>query len=134
MRGWLLGLRPRLLAALLLTSAVTLGVAALALLSPLEQRLRADGESTVLTALGAVRPELAEIPIEAGHLNEAETRKVALVLRRRSQATLTILNEPARHRLRQLQPHPGRARLLPPGAPRAARRHERRSAKCGTTS
>ena len=35
MRGWLLGLRPRLLAALLLTSAVTLGVAALALLSPL---------------------------------------------------------------------------------------------------
>ncbi len=93
MRGWLLGLRPRLLAALLLTSAVTLGVAALALLSPLEQRLRADGESTVLTALGAVRPELAEIPIEAGHLNEAETRKVALVLRRRSQATLTILND-----------------------------------------
>lgn len=93
MRGWLLGLRPRLLAALLLTSAVTLAVAALALLSPLEQRLRADGESTVVTALGAVRPELAEIPIEAGRLSQAETLKVALVLRRRSQATLTILDD-----------------------------------------
>ena len=45
-----MGLRPRLLAALLLTSAVTLAVAALALLSPLEQRLRQDGESTVVTA------------------------------------------------------------------------------------
>jgi signal transduction histidine kinase len=94
MRGWLLGLRPRLLAALLLTSAVTLAVAALALLSPLEQRLRTDGESTVLTALGAVRPELDEITIEpaTGRLDEAEMRQAALLLRRRSQATLTILD------------------------------------------
>ena len=99
MRAWLLGLRPRLLglrprllAALLLSSAVTLAVAALALLSPLEQRLRADGESTVLTALGAVRPELAEIPIEGGRLSQAETRRAAFVLRRRSQAGLTILD------------------------------------------
>ncbi len=94
MGAWLLGLRPRLLAALLLTSAVTLGVAALALLSPLEQRLRADGESTVLTALGTARPELAEIAVEpaTGRLNESEARQAALVLRRRSQATLTILN------------------------------------------
>jgi signal transduction histidine kinase len=91
---WLLGLRPRLLAALLLTSAVTLAVAALALLSPLEQRLRTDGESTVLTALGSVRPELAEIDVDpaTGRLNEAEVRKAALVLRRRSQATLAILD------------------------------------------
>ncbi len=94
MQGWLLGLRPRLLAALLLTSAVTLAVAALALLSPLEQRLRSDGESTVLTALGAARPELDEIAIEpaTGRLKEAEVREAALLLRRRSQATLTILD------------------------------------------
>jgi signal transduction histidine kinase len=93
-RPQLLGLRPRLLAALLLTSAVTLAVAALALLSPLEQRLRTDGESTVLTALGAVRPELAEIPLEpaTGRLNEVDVRDSALLLRRRSQATLTILD------------------------------------------
>jgi hypothetical protein len=43
----LTGLRPRLLAAMLLVSAVTLAVAALALLSPLEQRLREDGLRTV---------------------------------------------------------------------------------------
>jgi signal transduction histidine kinase len=94
MSAWLLGLRPRLLAALLLTSAVTLAVAALALLSPLEQRLRSDGESTVLTALGAARPELAQITAEpaTGRLNEQDVRESALLLRRRSQATLTILD------------------------------------------
>jgi hypothetical protein len=91
---WQLGLRPRLLAALLLTSAVTLAVAALALLSPLEQRLRTDGEQTVLTALGSARPELDEITFEpaTGRLNEAEVRQSAQSLRRRSQATLTILD------------------------------------------
>ncbi len=57
----MIGLRPRLLAALLLTSAVTLAVAALALLSPLEQRLRQDGEATVVTAIDAARPEFTEI-------------------------------------------------------------------------
>ncbi|MBA3862016.1 MAG: hypothetical protein H0X56_08615, partial [Solirubrobacterales bacterium] len=36
------GLRPRLVLALVLTAAVTLGVAALALLSPLQDRLRAQ--------------------------------------------------------------------------------------------
>jgi signal transduction histidine kinase len=94
LRPWLFGLRPRLLAALLLTSAVTLAVAALALLSPLEQRLRTDGESTVLTALGAARPELNEITLEpaTGRLNEQDVREIELLLRRRSQATMTILD------------------------------------------
>jgi signal transduction histidine kinase len=93
-RPWLLGLRPRLLAALLLTSAVTLAVAALALLSPLEQRLRSDGESTVLTALGAARPELAEIAYEpaTGSLNEQDMRESAVLLRHRSQAGMAILD------------------------------------------
>lgn len=56
----LTGLRPRLLAALLLTSAVTLGVAALALLSPLEARLRADSMRTVRAAIAATRQAFAE--------------------------------------------------------------------------
>ncbi len=47
------GLRPRLLAAFVATSALTLGFAAIALLSPLKDRLRADGTSTVLAAVGA---------------------------------------------------------------------------------
>jgi hypothetical protein len=36
------GLRPRLLAAFVLTAAVTLGAAAIALLAPLQSRLRSD--------------------------------------------------------------------------------------------
>ncbi len=91
---WLLGLRPRLLAALLLTSAVTLAVAALALLSPLEQRLREDGEATVKTVLGASRPEFAEIVIDpsTGQLDTQELRKAVSVLRRRSDATVAVLD------------------------------------------
>jgi signal transduction histidine kinase len=90
-----MGLRPRLLAALLLTSAVTLGVAALALLSPLEQRLREDGESTVITAIGASRPEFAEIENEpvTGELDRDQLESAVNTLRRRSQATVTVLDD-----------------------------------------
>jgi signal transduction histidine kinase len=90
----MMGLRPRLLAALLLTSAVTLAVAALALLSPLEQRLRQDGESTVITALNAAHAEFSEITVEAptGRLDDEEVERASNALRRRSQATVTLLN------------------------------------------
>jgi signal transduction histidine kinase len=60
------GLRPRLLAALVLTAAVTLAVAALALLGPLEQRLRADGEQSVLIAVTNAKPRFTRL-----HLNHA---------------------------------------------------------------
>ncbi len=53
-----------MLAALLLSSAVTLAVAALALLSPLEQRLRSEGESGVYAAISASRPEFEEIGVD----------------------------------------------------------------------
>jgi signal transduction histidine kinase len=90
----MMGLRPRLLAALLLTSAVTLAVAALALLSPLEQRLRQDGESTVITALNAAHTEFNEIEVEGrtGRLDDEELERAANALRRRSQATVTLLD------------------------------------------
>ncbi|HEY3829957.1 MAG TPA: HAMP domain-containing sensor histidine kinase [Solirubrobacteraceae bacterium] len=89
-----MGLRPRLLGALLLTSAVTLAVAALALLSPLEQRLRQDGESTVITALNAAHTEFSEITADpaTGRPQAAEVEHAANALRRRSQATVTLLN------------------------------------------
>jgi signal transduction histidine kinase len=88
------GLRPRLLGALLLTSIVTLAVAALALLSPLEQRLRHDGESTVITALNAAHTEFSEVTREprTGQLDEDEVERAANALRRRSQATVTLLD------------------------------------------
>jgi signal transduction histidine kinase len=89
-----MGLRPRMLAALLLTSAVTLAVAALALLSPLEQRLRKDGESSVLAALNTSLPGFKKVAIDpdTGRLAEDELEDVVSSLRRRSQATVTILD------------------------------------------
>lgn len=88
------GLRPRLLAALLLTSAVTLGVAALALLSPLEHRLRGDGESAVFNAIGAARPEFKEIKLDAatGEPQQQPLEVTAAILRRRAGGTVTILD------------------------------------------
>jgi signal transduction histidine kinase len=73
---------------------VTLAVAALALLSPLEQRLREDGEATVKAALGASRPELSEIPLDpsTGQLNAQELRKTTNTLRRRSDASVTVID------------------------------------------
>ncbi|MDX6700008.1 MAG: two-component system, OmpR family, sensor histidine kinase MprB [Baekduia sp.] len=59
-----MSLRTRLLLALLATSAVTLAVAALALLSPLQQRLRDESRdsvrSTVLATRGTIEAELSE--------------------------------------------------------------------------
>jgi signal transduction histidine kinase len=88
------GLRPRLLAALLLTSAATLGVAALALLSPLEHRLRMDNESAVFNALASARADFAEIPIDRSTDRPAaeELALTANQLRRRVGGQATIID------------------------------------------
>ncbi|HMI69743.1 MAG TPA: hypothetical protein VK510_07085, partial [Solirubrobacteraceae bacterium] len=52
-RRWAFGLRPRLLAALVFTAAVTLGVAALALLPPLQDKLTQQARSDLENATGA---------------------------------------------------------------------------------
>jgi len=52
-RRWAFGLRPRLLAALVFTAAVTLGVAALALLPPLQDKLTSQARSDLENATGA---------------------------------------------------------------------------------
>jgi signal transduction histidine kinase len=93
-RRRVLGLRPRVFAALLLSSIVTLAVAALALLSPLEQRLRSDGERAVYTAVSASRPELAEIGVDraSGRLRSRELGASIAILRRRSGAQVTVLD------------------------------------------
>jgi signal transduction histidine kinase len=52
-RRWAFGLRPRLLAALVFTAAVTLGVAALALLPPLQHRLTSQAASDLENATAA---------------------------------------------------------------------------------
>lgn len=93
-RRRVLGLRPRVFAALLLSSAVTLAVAALALLSPLEHRLRTEGETAVFTAIGASRSEFAEIGIDraTGRPDSSELAATVAILRRRSGAQVTVLN------------------------------------------
>jgi signal transduction histidine kinase len=89
-----LGLRPKVFAALLLSSAVTLAVAALALLSPLEQRLRREGEAGVLAAVSASRPELEEIGTDpsTGRPDRRELALTVAILRRRSAAEVTVLD------------------------------------------
>jgi signal transduction histidine kinase len=89
-----LGLRPKVFAALLLSSAVTLAVAALALLSPLEQRLRNEGEAGVFAAISASRPELEEIGTSprTGRPDRRELALTVAILRRRSGAEVTVLD------------------------------------------
>ncbi len=64
-RPGFLGLRGRLVLALLATSALTVGVVAITLLSPLEHRLRADEIESLHQAAVVVRPLLARVPEEA---------------------------------------------------------------------
>lgn len=94
LRRHVLGLRPRVFAALLLSSAVTLAVAALALLSPLEQRLRNQGAAGVFAAISATRPELAEIGTDSatGRPDRRELASTVSILQRRSGAVVTILD------------------------------------------
>ena len=81
-------------AALLLSSAVTLAVAALALFSPLEQRLRSEGEAGVFGAISLVRPEFEEIGIDPA-TRRPDARELAItvaLLRHRSGAEVTVLD------------------------------------------
>ncbi|HEY1690109.1 MAG TPA: HAMP domain-containing sensor histidine kinase [Solirubrobacteraceae bacterium] len=96
LRQSLRGLRLRLLAALLATSAITLGVAALALLSSLEARLRADGVKAARVALTASLPELRH-QIEPSQTssgpNRTQLRAAALDLTHRAGgADVAVLN------------------------------------------
>jgi signal transduction histidine kinase len=60
-RGASFGLRPRLVLALLATSALTLAVAAATLLSPLERRLRDSELESVSQAAGAAQAVIADL-------------------------------------------------------------------------
>ncbi len=89
------GLRPRLLAALVLTSAVSLGFAAVALLSPLQNSLRADGVTTVLATVSAAIPGFQEIepsPTSLGGLNAASLRAQVRSLELRSGGRVEVFD------------------------------------------
>lgn len=73
-----LGLRPRLVLALVLTGALTLGVAAFTLLSPLERRLRDDEIENLVRSAEAARGSLAQL--DRSQLRPG-TRRVTLLVR-----------------------------------------------------
>jgi signal transduction histidine kinase len=89
------GLRPRLLAALVLTSAVSLGFAAIALLSPLKSSLRQDSTSTVLATIGAAMPGFEEIdpsPTSPRSLNLAALNSQVRSLELRSGGRVAVFD------------------------------------------
>jgi signal transduction histidine kinase len=87
------GLRPRLVLALVATSALTLAVAAAALLSPLEQRLQ-DGEleslSQAATGAQSVVADLSSADLTAG---SAKVRRAVRLIGRRADAEVVLVDE-----------------------------------------
>jgi signal transduction histidine kinase len=91
-----LGLRARLIAALVLTSAVTLVAVAVALLSPLQQRLRNDRLDTLAAAVEAVRPSFARLGAEALRPGSRDLNAVVASLHRRTSADVAVLDSNGR--------------------------------------
>jgi signal transduction histidine kinase len=79
-----LGLRGRLIAALILTSALTLAVVAAALLVPLDKRLRADAVRSLKATTFAARPTLGRIPGRDVHPGSDVLRDAVQDIRRRT--------------------------------------------------
>ncbi|HEX2016316.1 MAG TPA: HAMP domain-containing sensor histidine kinase [Solirubrobacteraceae bacterium] len=86
------GLRPRLLAALLLTSAISLSVAAFALLGPLDQRLERNTSATLVTAALTTRTSLADEVDRNGQLNLRVIARICRDLGRRTGARVALVD------------------------------------------
>jgi signal transduction histidine kinase len=88
------GLRTRLLLGLLVTWAVTLAVVALALLQPLERRLRDEARSTLTQDARAARVALRGLDASALRPGDPEARSVVHAIGRRANAD-ALLVDPA---------------------------------------
>jgi signal transduction histidine kinase len=88
----LLGLRARTIAAIMLACAMTLGVAAVALLSPLEHRLRTAELERLADAALLAKPQLSEMSRAEARRGSPELRAVTRSLRRRADAQAVILD------------------------------------------
>ncbi len=86
-------LRTRLLLALLATSVVTLGVAALALLSPLQERLDRQSRAAVEAAARTVRPQLsAALARSGGTADDADVIDILSTLAQRTDARVGLFD------------------------------------------
>ncbi|MBS1870740.1 MAG: HAMP domain-containing histidine kinase [Actinobacteria bacterium] len=95
-RPALTGLRARLLLGLLLTWAVTLAVVALALLQPLERRLRDDALATLTRDARAARVAVRGLDASALHPGDAQARRVTRALGRRANAQAVLVSRDGR--------------------------------------
>ena len=91
-----LGLRPRLVAGMLLTSAATLLAAALFLLGPLEQRLRNDQLASLLATAQAARSSFVEIGRADARPGSPALRAIAEALERRTGARAAVVDRAGR--------------------------------------
>jgi signal transduction histidine kinase len=86
------GLRARLIAALFISSALTLAVAALALLPPLERRLRREDLEFLTQAALQASPGLRNLEGDELRPGSPELRKLARMLERRTGARVVLFN------------------------------------------
>ncbi|MEA2479419.1 MAG: hypothetical protein QOJ07_1341, partial [Thermoleophilaceae bacterium] len=94
-RLWL-GLRGRIVAALVLTSAVTLAAVALALLVPLENRLTRDRVDTLVAQTSGARQSFARLHGRQLAPGSEGLREAARALRRRSGGEVAVYDERGR--------------------------------------
>jgi signal transduction histidine kinase len=84
-------MRPRLVAALVVTSAITLLVAAIALLNPLENRLGHQEVASVLATATASRPSFEDLPVRVVQPGAPILLRLVRGLERRTGARVTLL-------------------------------------------
>jgi signal transduction histidine kinase len=85
-------LRTRLLLALLATSVVTLGVAALALLSPLQERLDRQSRAAVEAAARTVRPQLSSALARSRGTADGRVMEILSTLAQRTDARVGLFD------------------------------------------
>jgi signal transduction histidine kinase len=87
------GLRPRLVLALVATSALTLAVAAAALLSPLDQRLRDSELESLAQAADSAPATLADLPASGLVPGSVSARKAVRALARRADGEFVLVDD-----------------------------------------
>jgi signal transduction histidine kinase len=90
------GLRARVAAALVLTSAVTLMAVALALLVPLQSRLTTDRMDTLEATARSARPAFARLPASAVRPHSKPLNRAVLAMRKRTGGDVAVFDEQGR--------------------------------------
>jgi signal transduction histidine kinase len=93
MRRASFGLRPRLVLALVATSALTLAVAAAALLSPLEQRLRSSELDAVQQAADSAQATIADLDSQDLVTASPAVRRAVRLIARRADGEAVLVDE-----------------------------------------